>query len=225
MSIAENIAEIRKNMEEARKKSPNPEQPVTLVAVTKTRTPEQLNEVLAAGQNILGENRVQELMDKYDAVNPGADWHIIGHLQSNKVKYIADKVVLVHSLESESLAKELNRRMLEIGHPMDCLVQVNIADEESKFGLAKEDVVPFLEMVSNMPGIHVKGLMNIAPFFEDTEQVRPIFREMYQLFQELKEKQIPGIDMEILSMGMSHDYQVAIEEGANMIRVGRSMFA
>ena len=225
MSIAENIAEIRKNMEEARKKSPNPEQPVTLVAVTKTRTPEQLNEVLAAGQNILGENRVQELMDKYDAVNPGADWHIIGHLQSNKVKYIADKVVLVHSLESESLAKELNRRMLEIGHPMDCLVQVNIADEESKFGLAKEEVVPFLEMVSKMPGIHVKGLMNIAPFFEDTEQVRPIFREMYQLFQELKEKQIPGIDMEILSMGMSHDYQVAIEEGANMIRVGRSMFA
>ena len=225
MSIAENIAEIRKNMEEARKKSPNPEQPVTLVAVTKTRTPEQLNEVLAAGQNILGENRVQELMDKHDAVNPGADWHIIGHLQSNKVKYIADKVVLVHSLESESLAKELNRRMLEIGRPMDCLVQVNIADEESKFGLAKEEVVPFLEMVSNRPGIHVKGLMNIAPFFEDTEQVRPIFREMYQLFQELKEKQIPGIDMEILSMGMSHDYQVAIEEGANMIRVGRSMFA
>ena len=225
MSIAENIAEIRKNVEEARKKSPNPEQPVTLVAVTKTRTPEQLNEVLDAGQNILGENRVQELMDKYDAVNPGAVWHIIGHLQSNKVKYIADKVVLVHSLESESLAKELNRRMQEIGHPMDCLVQVNIADEESKFGLAKEEVVPFLEMVSKMPGIHVKGLMNIAPFFEDNEQVRPIFREMYQLFCELKERQIPGIDMEILSMGMSHDYQVAIEEGANMIRVGRSMFA
>ena len=225
MSIAENIAEIRKNVEEARKKSPNPEQPVTLVAVTKTRTPQQFNEVLDAGQNILGENRVQELMDKYDAVNPGAVWHIIGHLQSNKVKYIADKVVLVHSLESESLAKELNRRMQEIGHPMDCLVQVNIADEESKFGLAKEEVVPFLEMVSKMPGIHVKGLMNIAPFFEDTEQVRPIFREMYQLFCELKERQIPGIDMEILSMGMSHDYQVAIEEGANMIRVGRSMFA
>ncbi|MBR4944701.1 MAG: YggS family pyridoxal phosphate-dependent enzyme [Peptococcaceae bacterium] len=225
MSIAENIAEIRKNLEEARKKSPNPDQPVTLVAVTKTRTPEQLNEVLAAGQNILGENRVQELMDKYDAVNPGATWHIIGHLQSNKVKYIADKVVLVHSLESESLAKELNQRMQALGHPMECLVQVNIADEESKFGLAKEEVVPFLEMVSKMPGIKVKGLMNIAPFFEDTEQVRPIFREMYQLFQELKEKQIPGIDMEILSMGMSHDYQVAIEEGANMIRVGRSMFA
>ncbi len=225
MTIAENIAEIKKNVEEARKKSPNPNQPVTLVAVTKTRTPEQIHEVLAAGQNILGENRVQELMDKYDAVGPEATWHIIGHLQSNKVKYIADKVALVHSLESQSLAKELNQRMLALGHPMDCLVQVNIADEESKFGLPKEEVLPFLEMVSKMPGIHVKGLMHIAPFFEDTEQVRPIFREMYQLFQEVKEKQIPGVDMEILSMGMSHDYQVAVEEGANMIRVGRSVFA
>lgn len=225
MSIAENIAEIRRNVEEARKKSPNPEQPVTIVAVTKTRTPEQLNEVLDAGLSILGENRVQEFMDKYDSVQPGATWHIIGHLQSNKVKYIADKVALIHSLESESLAKELNQRMQVLGHPMDCLVQVNIADEESKFGLAKEDVIPFLEMVSKMPGIHVRGLMNIAPFFEDSEQVRPIFREMYQLFQEIKAKQIPGIDMEILSMGMSHDYPVAVEEGANMIRVGRSMFA
>ena len=225
MSITDNIAEIRRNVEAARKKSPHPEQSVTIVAVTKTRTPQQIQEVLAAGVPIIGENRVQELLDKYDAVGPGATWHIIGHLQSNKVKYIADKVVLVHSLESESLAKELDHRMQILGHPMDCLVQVNIADEESKFGLAKEDVLSFLEMVSKLPGIHVKGLMNIAPFFEDTEQVRPIFREMYQLFQEIKEKQIPGIDMEILSMGMSHDYQVAVEEGANMIRVGRSMFA
>lgn len=225
MSIAENIAEIRNNIEVARKKSPNPAQPVTLVAVTKTRTPQQIDEVLKAGQTILGENRVQELMDKYDAVAPEASWHIIGHLQSNKVKYIADKVVLIHSLESESLAKEINRRMLDLGYPMDCLVQVNIADEESKFGLEKSEVMPFLEMVSKMPGIHVKGLMNIAPFFEDTEQVRPIFHEMHQLFQDVKAKQIPGIDMEILSMGMSHDYQVAVEEGANMVRVGRSMFA
>lgn len=225
MSIAENIAEIQQHVAEARKKSPDPNQPVTLVAVTKTRTPEQLNEVLATGQSILGENRVQELLDKYDAVNPGATWHIIGHLQSNKVKYITDKVALVHSLESKSLAEELNRRMTALGHPMDCLVQVNIADEESKFGLAKDEVMPFLEMVSQMPGIHVRGLMNIAPFFEDTEQVRPIFREMYQLFQEIKAKQIPNIDMEILSMGMSHDYQVAVEEGANMIRVGRGVFA
>lgn len=225
MTIAQNIAEIRNDVEEARKKSPNPDQPVTIVSVTKTRTPEQLNEVLDAGLHILGENRVQEFMDKYDKVNPGAEWHIIGHLQSNKVKFIADKVKLVHSLESESLAKELNRRMIALGHPMDCLVQVNIADEESKFGLAKDEVIPFLEKVSKMEGIHVKGLMNIAPFFEDTEEVRPIFREMYQLFCELKEKQIPGIDMDILSMGMSHDFHVAVEEGATMVRVGRRMFS
>lgn len=224
MTIAENIAEIKKNVEEAQKKSPCPEQPVTLVAVTKTRTAEQIREVLAAGQMILGENRVQELLDKYEPVGPDATWHIIGHLQSNKVKYITDKVTLVHSLESESLAKEINRRMLELGHPMDCLVQVNIADEESKFGLPKDAVRPFLQMVRELPGIHVCGLMHIAPFFEDTEQVRPIFREMYQLFQEIKAEQIPGIDMEILSMGMSHDYQVAVEEGANMIRVGHKVF-
>ena len=225
MSIAQNIAEIKQEVEEARKKSPNPDQPVTIVSVTKTRTPEQLNEVLDAGLHILGENRVQEFMDKYEAVNPEAEWHIIGHLQSNKVKYIADKVKLIHSLESESLAKELNHRMKALGHPMDCLVQVNIADEESKFGLAKDEVIPFLEKVSKMEGIHVKGLMNIAPFFENTEEVRPIFREMYQLFQELKEKQIPGIDMDILSMGMSHDFHVAVEEGATMVRVGRRMFS
>lgn len=225
MTIAENIAEIRQNVENARKKSPHPEQSVTLVAVTKNRTPEEINQVLAVGQTILGENRVQELMDKYDVIAPGATWHVIGHLQSNKVKYIADKVALVHSLESQSLAKEIDRRMQALGHPMDCLVQVNIADEESKFGLAEEEVIPFLEMVSTMPGIHVVGLMNIAPFFEDTEQVRPIFRKMYQLFEEIKARQIPNIEMNILSMGMSHDYQVAVEEGANMVRVGRSMFA
>ena len=225
MSIAENIIEIKQHIEEAREKSPCPEQEVTLVAVTKTRTPAQLNEVLATGQTILGENRVQELLDKYGAINPGATWHLIGHLQSNKVKYIVDKVTLVHSLESKSLAEELNRRMMALGHPMDCLVQVNIADEASKFGLARKDVYSFLEMLQKMPGIHVKGLMNIAPFFKDTEQVRPIFHEMYQLFQEIKAEHLPGIDMDILSMGMSHDYRIAIEEGATMIRVGRSIFA
>ena len=223
--VSENFRTVQEAISASCHKAGRNSADVTLIAVSKTKPVSMLREAYALGCRDFGENKVQELLDKYDAVGPGATWHIIGHLQSNKVKYIADKVVLVHSLESESLAKELDHRMQMLGHPMDCLVQVNIADEESKFGLAKEDVLPFLEMVSKLPGIHVKGLMNIAPFFEDTEQVRPIFREMYQLFQEIKEKQIPGIDMEILSMGMSHDYQVAVEEGANMIRVGRSMFA
>ena len=224
-SIADNITEIRNNIEIAKKKSPNPEQEVTLVAVTKMHGVEEIKEVLATGQTILGENRVQELLDKYDAVGDEATWHIIGHLQSNKVKYITDKVVMIHSLESESLANELSSRMQALGKTMDCLVQVNIADEESKFGLEKTEVLPFIQKVSKMPGIHIKGLMHIAPYFENPEDVRPIFQEMYQLFREIKELAIPGVDMDILSMGMSHDYLVAIEEGANMIRVGSSIFA
>ena len=224
-TIADNIAEIRNNIEIARKKSPCPEQEITLVAVTKMHSAEEIHQVLAAGQTLLGENRVQELLDKYEAVGEGATWHIIGHLQSNKVKYITDKVVMVHSLESISLASELSNRMQALGKTMDCLVQVNIADEESKFGLEKDAVIPFIEKVSQMPGIRIKGLMHIAPYFENVEEVRPIFREMYGLFNEIKALAIPGVDMDVLSMGMSHDYQVAIEEGANMIRVGSSIFA
>jgi len=224
-TIADNIAEIRNNIALARQKSPHPEQDVTLVAVTKMHSAEEIREVLAAGQTLLGENRVQELLDKYDAVGDAATWHIIGHLQSNKVKYITEKVAMIHSLESESLANELSNRMQALGKTMDCLVQVNIADEESKFGLERNEVLPFIKRVSQLPGIHIKGLMHIAPYFEDPEDVRPIFREMYRLFEELKALELPGVDMEILSMGMSHDYQVAIEEGANMIRVGSSIFA
>ncbi|MBQ3119804.1 MAG: YggS family pyridoxal phosphate-dependent enzyme [Peptococcaceae bacterium] len=224
-TIADNIAEIRNNIALARQKSPHPDQDVTLVAVTKMHSAEEIQEVLAAGQTLLGENRVQELLDKYDAVGDAATWHIIGHLQSNKVKYITEKVAMIHSLESESLANELSSRMQALGKTMDCLVQVNIADEESKFGLERDEVLPFIKRVSQLPGIHIKGLMHIAPYFEDPEDVRPIFREMYRLFEELKALELPGVDMEILSMGMSHDYQVAIEEGANMIRVGSSIFA
>jgi len=224
-TIAENIAEIRNNIALARQKSPHPDQDVTLVAVTKMHSAEEIQEVLAAGQTLLGENRVQELLDKYDAVGDAATWHIIGHLQSNKVKYITEKVAMIHSLESESLANELSNRMQALGKTMDCLVQVNIADEESKFGLERNEVLPVIKRVSQLPGIHIKGLMHIAPYFEDPEDVRPIFREMYRLFEELKALELPGVDMEILSMGMSHDYQVAIEEGANMIRVGSSIFA
>ena len=224
-TIADNIAEIRNNIALARQKSPHPEQDVTLVAVTKMHSAEEIQEVLAAGQTLLGENRVQELLDKYDAVGDAATWHIIGHLQSNKVKYITEKVAMIHSLESESLANELSSRMQALGKTMDCLVQVNIADEESKFGLERDEVLPFIKRVSQLPGIHIKGLMHIAPYFEDPEDVRPIFREMYRLFEELKALELPGVDMEILSMGMSLDYQGAIEEGANMIRVGSSIFA
>lgn len=224
MTIAENIAAVQAEIALANAKSPNPADPVTLIAVTKTRTPEQMNEVLAAGVTVLGENRVQEMMDKYEGVRKDAEWHIIGHLQSNKVKYIADKVTLIHSLESKSLADEIDRQMQKLGRIMNCLVQVNIADEESKFGLAREEVIPFLKMVQQKKGIHVCGLMNIAPNYEDLEQVRPVFREMHELFEEIKAMQMENIDMKWLSMGMSQDYRIAVEEGANMVRVGRRLF-
>lgn len=224
MTIAENIAAVQAEIALANAKSPNPADPVTLIAVTKTRTPEQMNEVLAAGVTVLGENRVQEMMDKYEGVRKDAEWHIIGHLQSNKVKYIADKVTLIHSLESKSLAEEIDRQMQKLGRTMNCLVQVNIADEESKFGLAREEVIPFLKMVQQKKGIHVCGLMNIAPNYEDLEQVRPVFREMHELFEEIKAMQMENIDMKWLSMGMSQDYRIAVEEGANMVRVGRRLF-
>lgn len=224
MTIAENIAAVQAEIALANAKSPNPADPVTLIAVTKTRTPEQMNEVLAAGVNVLGENRVQEMMDKYEGVRKDAEWHIIGHLQSNKVKYIADKVTLIHSLESKSLAEEIDRQMQKLGRTMNCLVQVNIADEESKFGLAREEVIPFLKMVQQKKGIHVCGLMNIAPNYEELEQVRPVFREMHELFEEIKAMQMENIDMKWLSMGMSQDYRIAVEEGANMVRVGRRLF-
>lgn len=224
MTIAENIAAVQAEIALANAKSPNPADPVTLIAVTKTRTPEQMNEVLAAGVTVLGENRVQEMMDKYEGVRKDAEWHIIGHLQSNKVKYIADKVTLIHSLESKSLAEEIDRQMQKLGRTMNCLVQVNIADEESKFGLAREEVIPFLKMVQQKKGIHVCGLMNIAPNYEELEQVRPVFREMHELFEEIKAMQMENIDMKWLSMGMSQDYRIAVEEGANMVRVGRRLF-
>ncbi len=224
MSIAENIEQIQSEIQKARLKSPRPQEEVTLVAVTKTRTPEEIAQVVASGQLILGENRVQELRDKYPLVSPAAQWHLIGHLQHNKVKYLMDKVSLIHSLESESLAEELDKRAREMGKVMPVLVQVNIACEESKFGLKEAEVIPFLLKVGQMKGIQVKGLMNIAPHFPDVEQVRPIFRRMYQLYKSIEEMALPGIDMEILSMGMSGDFVVAVEEGANMVRIGSRIF-
>ena len=224
MSIAENIALIRAEIQQARLKSPRSEEAVTLVAVTKMHPPEEIDQVLAAGQLILGENRVQELRDKYPLVSSVADWHLIGHLQHNKVKYVLDKVSLIHSLESDSLAEEINKRALDMGKVMDVLVQVNIADEKSKYGLPEAEVMPFLRRASQMEGLHVRGLMNIAPHFPEVEQVRPVFRRMYQLYTAIGEMALPGIDMDILSMGMSSDFAVAVEEGANMVRIGSRIF-
>lgn len=224
MDIRNNFNKIKEEINKAIHNSNKSAKKVSLIVVTKNRSIAEIKEVLNAGHYLLGENRVQELKEKYDQLPPEVEWHLIGHLQKNKVKYITEKVKLIHSLEKYSLAKEINKRMEPLQKPMNCLVQVNIAEEESKFGLKKEDVIPFMQEISLLPWLKIKGLMTIAPEVENPEEVRPVFKEMYDLFTTLQKGEIPGVEMDILSMGMTNDFKVAIEEGANMVRIGSAIF-
>ncbi|KJS84712.1 MAG: hypothetical protein JM58_10345 [Peptococcaceae bacterium BICA1-8] len=224
MDIVANLRNIKTEIDASLLKSPNPERKVTLIVVTKNKKIEEINEVLKEEHFILGENRVQELKDKYDQLPPEVSWHLIGHLQRNKVKYIIDKVKLIHSLENYSLAVEINKRMTLEKKPMECLVQVNPAREESKYGLEMHEVIPFIREVAHLPWVKIKGLMTIAPEVNTPEEVRPIFKEMFNLFNDIKKTQIFDVDMDYLSMGMTNDYKVAVEEGSNMVRIGSAVF-
>lgn len=225
MSIKENLQEIRRNIDIAKQKSPNPTAEVTLVAVTKLHEIAELEELVNSGQTVFGENRVQELLEKYDKLPMDIKWHLIGHLQKNKVKYIVDKVEMIHSLDSMELAEEISKQMVKIGGQMECLVQVNVAHETQKYGIDPIDTEKFIKQAAILPGIKIVGLMHIAPNFADKEDTRPLFRTMYQLFEKIKDENIPKVEMKYLSMGMSGDYQIAIEEGSNMVRIGHAVFA
>lgn len=222
-SIAENIREIRDQIGKAAARVNRNPADIGIVAVTKTVPVDRIEEAVAAGLNVLGENRVQELTGKYPFL-PGVEWHLIGHLQSNKVKYITDKVSLIHSLDSLSLAEEINRRTLSLGRAMDVLVQVNVADEQTKSGVRPEDTAGFIDSLKGLPGLKVKGLMTIGPYCENPEDIRPVFRKLRLLAEEVKTIGFPGIDMKHLSMGMSNDYIIAVEEGATLIRLGSIVF-
>lgn len=225
MDITANLEKIKAEIAASLLKSPDPKSKVTMVAVTKNRNIEEIKVVLDKGHFILGENRVQELKEKYSLLPADIEWHLIGHLQRNKVKYIYDKVKLIHSLENYDLAVEINKRMESLKRPMECLVQVNPAKEESKFGLEVSEVIPFIEDVSQLPWLKIKGLMTIAPEVDNAEEVRPVFKEMFYLFNKIKTNiQKSNVEMQYLSMGMTNDYQVAIEEGSNMIRIGSGIF-
>jgi len=163
-------------------------------------------------------------MSKYENIESSVKWHLIGHLQTNKVKYIIDKVELIHSVDSTDLAREINKRAIQHNLVKDVLVQVNVAKEETKFGIAYEDIDGFIKEISQYPGIRIKGLMTIAPYAEDPEEVRPIFRKLREKFDMLKQAGIPNVEMRHLSMGMTNDYEVAIEEGSNMVRIGTGIF-
>lgn len=219
-----NLAAIKENINRAAINSGRDPREIRLIAVTKTVDIRTIQEALAAGVEDLGENRVQELVKKYEVIGDSARWHLIGHLQSNKVKYVVDKVHMIHSLDSISLAREIEKRAQKAGQRVQVLVQVNVAEEKSKFGLKVEEVIPFLRTVSHFEHLQVKGLMTIAPFVEDPEEVRPVFRRMRTLAHEITELNMDNIEMKYLSMGMTNDYMVAIEEGANLVRIGTALF-
>ena len=215
-----NISEWRSRIGEASAKWGGCE----ICAVSKTVDPETINLAWEGGIRVLGENRVQELLGKIDALNPGYDIHLIGQLQTNKVKYIVDKVAMIQSVDREALAREISRRAEAAGVQMPVLVQVNIAREAQKAGVDEEELVPLLKLCGELPGLKVRGLMAIMPIADDPEAVRPYFRRMRDWFERLRDMNLDNIEMQTLSMGMSDDAIVAAQEGATMVRLGRALF-
>ncbi|AIS52665.1 alanine racemase domain-containing protein [Thermoanaerobacter kivui] len=194
-----------------------------IVAATKTFGVETIKEAIACGITDIGENKVQELNEKYPHLKDEVNFHFIGHLQTNKVKYVIDKVKLIHSLDRVKLAEEINKRAKQKGLIMDCLVEINIGGEESKYGIPPEEMNNFIKEIEKYDNIKIKGLMTIAPYLP-SEEVRPYFKKMKELFDRLKEIKQHNVEAQFLSMGMSNDYCVAVEEGANIVRIGTSIF-
>ena len=197
---------------------------VTLIAVSKTKPIEDLKEAYRCGMRYFGENKVQEITEKYPQMPADVKWHMIGHLQRNKVRYIVDKVDMIHSVDSLRLAQTIQAEAEKKQVTVPILLEVNVAGEESKFGLSVEGTIPLAEQISTMKNIHIQGLMTIAPYVDDPEENRWVFRELKKISVDIKEKNIDNVDMYVLSMGMTGDYEVAIEEGATMIRVGTGIF-
>lgn len=222
--VAENLVQVQKNIEESCKKVNRDPGEVTLIAVSKTKPVEMLQEAYAAGARVFGENKVQEIVDKYDQMPSDVQWHMIGHLQRNKVKYLIGKVVLIHSVDSLRLAEQIEHEAAKADIVMPVLIEVNVAEEESKFGTTSEAAMQLVEAVSKLPHIKIRGLMTIAPFTDNPEDNRIYFRKLKQLSVDIKSKNIDNVDMDELSMGMTGDYEVAIEEGATMVRVGTGIF-
>lgn len=222
--LRENIQKVEENIEAACKRAGRDRSEVTLIAVGKTKPVEMLQEVYDTGIREFGENKVQEMMDKYEVLPKDIHWHMIGHLQRNKVKYLMGKAALIHSVDSLRLAEEISAQSVKHDVTTDILIEVNIAGEESKFGTSKEEAIALVEDAAKLPNIHICGLMTIAPYVDDPEDNRKYFRGIRELSVDIKEKNIDNVDMRILSMGMSGDYEVAIEEGSTMVRVGTGIF-
>ncbi|MCI6535719.1 MAG: YggS family pyridoxal phosphate-dependent enzyme [Lachnospiraceae bacterium] len=222
--LKENLTSVENQIQTACERSGRDRKDVTLIAVSKTKPVETLEEAYNLGVRVFGENKVQELADKYEVLPKDIHWHMIGHLQRNKVKYIIDKVDLIHSVDSVRLAETIEKEAAKHNLTANILIEVNVAKEESKFGIMPEELDEFIEKIAGFSHIQVKGLMTIAPFVEDPEENRPIFARLRKLSVDITAKNVDNITMSILSMGMTNDYQVAIEEGATMVRVGTGIF-
>lgn len=222
--LKDQLQEVEKRIQAACDRTGRKREEVTLIAVSKTKPVETLQEAYDLGVRIFGENKVQELTAKYEALPKDIHWHMIGHLQTNKVKYIIDKAELIHSVDSLKLAETIEKEAAKHDLIADILVEVNVAEEESKFGMKMEEVIPFVEKVSAFPHVRVRGLMTIAPFVEDPEENRSIFADLHKLYIDIKKKNHDNDTVSVLSMGMTNDYEVAIEEGATMVRVGTGIF-
>lgn len=222
--IKENLEEVEKRIQAACERAGRKREEITLIAVSKTKPIEDLKEAYDLGVRIFGENKVQELTEKYEALPEDIQWHMIGHLQTNKVKYIVDKAALIHSVDSLKLAETIEKEAAKKDCIANILIEVNVAQEETKFGVHSDEVIPLIEKIALLPHVRIQGLMTIAPFVENSEENRTIFRCLQKLSVDIMQKNIDNVNVSILSMGMTNDYEVAIEEGATMIRVGTGIF-
>lgn len=223
-TIRDHLNEVRENIQKACEKAGRSPQEVTLIAVSKTKPLFMLEEAYEAGARDFGENKVQEILEKHPKMPEDARFHMIGHLQRNKVKQVLPHAVLIHSVDSYRLAEQISQEAGKLGITAKILLEVNVAKEESKFGMMPEDVEEMAGQIAALPHLQIEGLMTIAPFVDDPEKNRPAFRKLYQLSVDIKKKNIDNVNMGVLSMGMTGDYQVAVEEGSTMIRVGTGIF-
>lgn len=222
--LSENLQTVEENIKNACIKSGRRIEDVTLIAVSKTKPVSMLQEIYNEGIRDFGENKVQELTDKYDVLPSDIKWHMIGHLQRNKVKYIVDKVKLIHSVDSLRLAKTIEQEAAKKGVHVDILIEVNAAKEESKYGFMPEETFEAVQAIAKFEHVHIQGLMTIAPYVDDPKENRPHFEKLHKLSVDIADKKVNNVNMSILSMGMTNDYQTAIECGSTMIRVGTGIF-
>lgn len=222
--VRENMVSVEKEISRACGQAGRNRDEVTLIAVSKTKPLALLQEAYEAGARDFGENKVQDLLERIEQMPSDIRWHMIGHLQRNKVKYIVGKVAMIHGVDSLRLAEEISRESVKQQVETDILVEVNVAEEESKFGISVPEAPALVEDISRLPAVHVRGLMTIAPFTEDSEENRKYFRKLKKLSVDIAAKNIDNVSMAVLSMGMTGDYTVAIEEGATCVRVGTGIF-